>query len=90
LAIQQDIQASVFFLGIAALFLGRLPGGLIGVVRRIPPAVTRAARNEFDRVRGEKGEPVTEPAPMQPTAFAKKVLAENNGRTAAQPKQRVP
>jgi branched-chain amino acid transport system permease protein len=90
LAIQQDIQASVFFLGIAALFLGRLPGGLIGVVRRIPPAVTRAARNEFDRVRGAKGEPVTELAPVQPTAFAKKVLAEKNGRTAAQPKQRVP
>ena len=49
LAIHQDIQASVFFLGIAALFLGRLPGGLIGVLRRIPCGFTAAARAEYDR-----------------------------------------
>jgi branched-chain amino acid transport system permease protein len=90
LAIDQDIQASVFFLGIAALFLGRLPGGLIGVLRRIAPAVTRAARKEFDRIQGTKGEPEPEPVTMRPTAFAKKVLAENNGHAAPKPKLPVP
>jgi branched-chain amino acid transport system permease protein len=89
LAINQDIQASVFFLGIAALFLGRLPGGLIGVFRRIPPAVTRAARNEFERAQQAKREPAPEPVAMQPTAFAKKVLGENNGHTSPKSKQRV-
>ena len=48
-AIHQDVQASVFFLGIAALFLGRLPGGLIGVLRRIPVWITAAARKRVRR-----------------------------------------
>lgn len=90
LAIDQDIQASVFFLGIAALFLGRLPGGLIGVLRRIPPAVTRSARNEFERARAERAQPEPEPIVPQPSAFAEKVLGENNGHAAPRPQQRVP
>jgi branched-chain amino acid transport system permease protein len=83
LAIGQDIQAAVFFLGIGALFLGRLPGGLIGVLRRIPPAVTGAARKEYERAQAELHEPAPEPAAaLQPTDFAKRVLGANNGHRA--------
>jgi branched-chain amino acid transport system permease protein len=79
LAIHQDIQASVFFLGIAALFLGRLPGGLIGVLRRIPGAFTRAARAEYDTIQQRASEPVAAPgADLKPTAFAQRVLARTN------------
>jgi hypothetical protein len=79
-AINQDIQASVFFLGIAALFLGRLPGGLIGVFRRIPVWITAAARREYDDIHRRANEPVLEPAAdLRPTAFAHKVLGRANG-----------
>ncbi|MEY2460708.1 MAG: branched-chain amino acid transport system permease protein livM, partial [Acidimicrobiaceae bacterium] len=80
LAIGQDIQASVFFLGIAALFLGRLPGGLIGVLRRVPVWVIAAARKEFDAIQQRAKEPVAEPAAdLLPTAFAHTVLGRANG-----------
>jgi branched-chain amino acid transport system permease protein len=79
LAINQDIQSAVFFLGIAALFLGRLPGGLIGVLRTLPGRLTAAARSEFDRVSTPE-EPVATEPPLRPTAFATAVLAERNGR----------
>ena len=78
LAIDQDIQASVFFLGIAALFLGRLPGGLVGLLRRAPTAFARAARAEFDRARqaADAASDAPAPAPLQPTPFARAVLDE--------------
>jgi len=80
LAIQQDIQASVFFLGVGALFLGRLPGGLIGVLRRIPGLFTNAARAEYDRVQRAASEPAPDPAAhLQPTPFALAVLGRENG-----------
>jgi branched-chain amino acid transport system permease protein len=79
LAINQDIQSAVFFLGIGALFLGRLPGGLIGVLRTLPGRLTAAARSEFDRV-STPAEPVATEPPLRPTAFATAVLAERNGR----------
>jgi len=80
LAIQQDIQASVFFLGVGALFLGRLPGGLIGVLRRIPGLFTNAARAEYDRVQRAANEPAPDPAAdLHPTPFALAVLGRENG-----------
>ena len=79
LVIGQDIQASVFFLGIAALFLGRLPGGLIGVLRRIPVSLTASARAEYARIQQAEKEPPPAPAPLQPTAFARAVLGQSNG-----------
>ncbi|MEY2424054.1 MAG: branched-chain amino acid transport system permease protein livM [Acidimicrobiaceae bacterium] len=83
-AIDQDIQASVFFLGIAALFLGRLPGGLIGVLRRIPVWITAAGRKEYDAIRQRAAEPVAEPtAELRPTAFAETVLGRANGNGSA-------
>jgi len=83
LVIGQDIQASVFFLGIAALFLGRLPGGLIGVLRRIPVWFTASARAEYARIRQAETEPPPEPALLQPTAFARAVLGQSNGHAPA-------
>jgi len=84
LAIDQDIQASVFFLGIAALFLGRLPGGLIGVLRRIPVWVIAAGRKEFDAIQKRANEPVADPAAeLLPTAFANTVLGRANGNGSA-------
>jgi len=78
LAIHQDVQASVGILGIGALFLGRLPGGLIGVLRRIPVAMTRAARAEFGRLQAPAPEP--EPSHLAPTPFARTLL---NGHAKA-------
>jgi branched-chain amino acid transport system permease protein len=84
LAIDQDIQASVFFLGIAALFLGRLPGGLIGLLRRIPVWITAAARKEYDEIRQRAAEPVAEPAAdLRPTPLAQTVLGHANGNGSA-------
>jgi branched-chain amino acid transport system permease protein len=88
LAIGQDIQAAVFFLGVGALFLGRLPGGLIGLVRRVPRAVTAAATREYVRVQRSTREPEPEPEPLRPTAFAQSMLARSNGHGAT-PREEV-
>ncbi|MEY2431836.1 MAG: branched-chain amino acid transport system permease protein livM [Acidimicrobiaceae bacterium] len=88
LAINQTIQASVFFLGVAALFLGRLPGGLIGLLRRIPVWITAAARKEYEEIQRQAAEPVPEPAAgLRPTAFARDVLARANGNGTAASKK---
>ncbi|MDT4937181.1 MAG: branched-chain amino acid transport system permease protein livM [Pseudonocardiales bacterium] len=79
LVIGQDIQASVFFLGIGALFLGRLPGGLIGLVRRIPGWITTSARAEYARAEQARRQPPPEPTRLQPSAFARAVLGRSNG-----------
>jgi branched-chain amino acid transport system permease protein len=79
LAIDQDIQASVFFLGVAALFLGRLPGGLIGVLRRIPVWLTNAARTEYTRIKHAEKELPVPPVVLEPTPFAQVVLGRANG-----------
>jgi branched-chain amino acid transport system permease protein len=86
LAINQNIQASVFFLGIAALFLGRLPGGLIGLLRRIPVWITAAARKEYKDIQRQAPEPA---AGLLPTAFARAVLRDANGNSAAASKEVV-
>jgi branched-chain amino acid transport system permease protein len=81
LAINQDIQSAVFFLGVGALFLGRLPGGLIGVLTKLPGRFTAAARREFERINAPVDEREPEPA-LRPTAFAANVLAEQSGTGA--------
>jgi branched-chain amino acid transport system permease protein len=81
LAINQDIQSAVFFLGVGALFLGRLPGGLIGVLTKLPGRLTAAAQREFERINAPVDESEPEPA-LRPTAFAAKVLAEQSATGA--------
>ena len=92
LAIKQDIQASVGFLGFAALFLGRLPGGLIGVLRRIPVWFTAAVRGEYARLKRIEAEPPAPPEVLELTPFAHAVLGHPNGNGAAAPAatKRVP
>jgi hypothetical protein len=51
--------------------------------------VTRAARHEFDRAQEAKVESAPEHVAMRPTAFADKVLGENNGHSAPMPTERV-
>lgn len=79
LTINQDIQSAVFFLGVGALFLGRLPGGLIGVLQRIPTRLTAAARAEFERARTAAREPEPPPPRLRPSPTAKRLL-EKAGR----------
>jgi hypothetical protein len=90
LVIGQDIQASVFFLGIAALFLGRLPGGLFGVLRSLPVRLTASARREFDRAQQERRVPAPEAVRLQPTPFARSVVSHNgNGHGHARSAEEV-
>lgn len=79
LAIGQNIESSVFFLGVGALFLGRLPGGLIGLFRRIPGWLTAAGRGEIRRLQQAGAQPAPEPATLRPTPFALAILGRKNG-----------
>jgi branched-chain amino acid transport system permease protein len=68
-----DIQSAIGIFGIGAVLLGRLPGGFIGQGKRL-------VHHFRDRV-GEQYEEVTAPAPafeapLVPTAFAERVLAD--------------
>jgi branched-chain amino acid transport system permease protein len=75
-----DILSAQFFLGLAALFVGRLPGGLVGALGRLPAwARTRLAeayRDVAREARAERAEPVR----LQPSPFARRVLAEGARR----------
>jgi branched-chain amino acid transport system permease protein len=75
-----DILSAQFFLGLAALFVGRLPGGLVGALGRLPAwARTRLAeayRDVAREARVERAEPVR----LQPSPFARRVLAEGAHR----------
>jgi hypothetical protein len=85
LAINQEIQSAVFFLGVAALFLGRLPGGLVGLLRRAPARLNAVLAKEYRRAQRttrDRADIPLEPA-FEPTQFARAVL---NGR---QPRSRV-
>jgi branched-chain amino acid transport system permease protein len=73
LAINQDIQSAVFFLGVAALFLGRMQGGLIGVVRRIPNRLTHALSNEYKRAQQASQDKPMAPA-LRPSEVARSLL----------------
>jgi branched-chain amino acid transport system permease protein len=79
LAIGQNIQSSVFFLGVGALFLGRLPGGLVGLLGRIPPWLAAAGREEYRRLRRAAAQPAPEPSTLRPTSFARTILTRDNG-----------
>jgi branched-chain amino acid transport system permease protein len=88
LALGQTIQSSVFFLGVGALFLGRLPGGLIGLFRRIPPWLSAAGREEYRRVRRTEPPAAAVVSPWRPTPFARTVLGRRNGdEQAAEPSE---
>lgn len=68
-----DIQSAIGLFGLAAVFLGRLPGGLIAQ----PSRLARVFRHQVEEMWKRESEPKPEPLPAPvPSAFAKKVLAE--------------
>jgi len=68
-----DVLSAVGLFGFAALFLGRLPGGLVGQAERLPARL----RAKVEEVYRDAAAPEPEPAPpLQPTAFARRLLAE--------------
>ncbi len=82
LSINQDIQSAVFFLGVGALFLGRLPGGLIGLVRRVPNRLTLALSKEYKRAQqaARERERPSEPV-LRPTALARSMIGGRDARS---------
>jgi branched-chain amino acid transport system permease protein len=72
-----DIASAIGLFGIGALFLGRMPGGLVGQVRRIGPALRRGVAEQYRQAR--QPVPAPPPAPV-PTAFAERILAEQAPR----------
>jgi branched-chain amino acid transport system permease protein len=72
-ALGADVQSAVGIFGIGAIFLGRLPGGVVAQAGRLPAAIkARAVRSYADLRRPA---PTPPPAPV-PTAFADRALAE--------------
>ena len=69
-----DIQSAIGLFGIAAVFLGRLPGGLVAQGSRLA-ALLRARVAEQYRLAGSPPAPDLRP-PLVPTDFAERVLAE--------------
>lgn len=71
----QDVQSAVGIFGLGALFLGRLPGGVVGQLQRLPAALTGALAAAWRSGRAA-GEPAAPTAAPVPSAFALQVLAE--------------
>ena len=68
-----DVVSAVGIFGLAALFLGRLPGGLVGLGDKLP----NLARAKLAELYREAKQPPPEPPPLPvPTAFAERILAE--------------
>lgn len=76
LALHQDIQSAVFFFGLGAMFLGRLPGGLVALLRRLPARWFAAAQAEYARERRKRREVAPAPPRLRPTALARQALAK--------------
>jgi branched-chain amino acid transport system permease protein len=68
----QDVQSAIGLFGIGTLFLGRLPGGIVGQLQQLPGALQARLRDAWREAHA--------PAPPQPvyepTAFAERVLAD--------------
>jgi branched-chain amino acid transport system permease protein len=67
------ISSAIGLFGIAALFLGRMPGGLVGQLGRIKPTMQAKLAEQYRRARQPKPEA---PAPPVPTDFAERILTE--------------
>ncbi len=72
-----DIQSAIGLFGIAAVFLGRLPGGLIAQPARVARWFRNQAATQFVLQRRMHQQPAVEPTPQpEPSDFAKRILAE--------------
>jgi branched-chain amino acid transport system permease protein len=70
-----DVQSAVGFFGIGALFLGRLPGGLVAQAQRLPGLLERGLATAW---REATAAPPTGPAYV-PSPFAHEVLGQAVG-----------
>jgi len=67
------ISSAIGLFGIAAVFLGRMPGGLVAQLGRLKPALQSAVATQYRLAR----QPAPEPPPLPvPTAFAERILTE--------------
>jgi len=72
----QDVQSAVGIFGLLALFLGRLPGGLVGQAQRLPALATTALGAAWRDAR-RRQRPDAPPAPaLVPSPFARRLLAD--------------
>jgi branched-chain amino acid transport system permease protein len=79
----QDVQSAVGLFGLGALFLGRLPGGVIGQLQRLPSATAAWLARGWAEARdaARPDEAAEEPA-LVPSAFGRTVLAEQQARSS--------
>jgi branched-chain amino acid transport system permease protein len=70
-----DIASAIGIFGIAALFLGRLQGGIVGQVGRLGPVLRRGVAEQYRKARAPAPEP---PPALVPTAFAERILSERS------------
>lgn len=68
-----DIQSAIGLFGLGAVFLGRLPGGVIAQFGRVGHALRARVAEQYRIARSPA--PTRPPAPV-PTAFAERVLAD--------------
>jgi hypothetical protein len=67
------IESAIGVFGLLALFVGRMPGGLVAQLGRLG----QVARSQVAAVYADARRPAPEPPPVPvPTAFAERVLAE--------------
>jgi branched-chain amino acid transport system permease protein len=68
-----DIQSAIGLFGLGAVFLGRIPGGIVGQIPRLGHWLRHQVTEQYKAAR--RPAPPAEPTPV-PTAFAERVLAE--------------
>jgi branched-chain amino acid transport system permease protein len=68
-----DIQSAIGIFGLAAIFLGRIPGGIVAQFGRVGQWLRHQVADQYRTAR--RPPPTPDPAPV-PTAFAERVLAE--------------
>ena len=72
-ALNADVQSAVGIFGIGAVFLGRLPGGVVAQGSRVTSLVRARVLRQYGELRQP---PATPPPAPVPTAFAERALAE--------------
>ena len=71
-----DIQSAIGLFGVGAVLLGRMPGGVAGLLERVEPAVRRRLAALY---RDARRAPAPEPPAPVPSDFARRVFAERGG-----------
>lgn len=80
----QDVQSAVGIFGLAALFLGRMPGGIVGQLQRLPAVIGSWLGRGWREVRAAEAttaaangaSPSSGPPDLVPSEFALRVLAD--------------